>query len=59
VIADELGVPVSRVLYVLEKRTDTIKPIGRAGTLRLFDRTAVEAVREELEAIGRRRGGRP
>ena len=53
VIADELGVPLSRVLYVLRKRSHDIRPIGRAGVLRLFDRSAVDKVRDELAAIDR------
>jgi hypothetical protein len=56
VIADELGVPVSRVLYVLQKRSHEIKPIGRAGVLRLYDRTAVELVRNELCQMDQRQG---
>jgi hypothetical protein len=43
VIAEELGAPLSRVLYVL--RGHEIRPIGRAGCLRLYDATAVETVR--------------
>jgi hypothetical protein len=50
VIAAELGVPLGRVLYVLRARAHLIRPIGRAGTLRLYDRTAVDAVREALQA---------
>jgi len=53
VIADELGVPLSRVLYVLRQRR--IKPIGRAGIIRLYDREAVETVRAELLAIDQQR----
>ena len=51
VIADELGVPLTRVLYVLRKRSHDIKPIGRAGVLRLYDRTAVAMVRSELQKM--------
>ncbi len=54
VIAEELGVPVSRVIYVLQKRSDAIKPIGRAGVLRLYDHGAVEMVRNELLAMQQR-----
>jgi hypothetical protein len=54
VIADELGVPVSRVLYVLQKRSHDIRPIGRAGVLRLYDRAAVEMVRNELQTMDQR-----
>lgn len=54
VIADELGVPLKRVLYALDKLG--IRPIGRAGTLRIFDRSAVDRVRAELEQVGDERG---
>jgi hypothetical protein len=47
VIAAELDQPIGRVLYVLRKLG--IRPIGRAGTLRLFDYSAVELVRAEIE----------
>jgi len=47
VIAAELDQPIGRVQYVLRKLG--IKPIGRAGTLRLFDHCAVELVRAEIE----------
>jgi hypothetical protein len=55
VIAAELGQPLSRVLYVLRSRD--IKPIGRAGILRLYDRSAVAAVASELSSIDQRHGG--
>jgi hypothetical protein len=58
VIAAELGEPLHRVLNVLATRWH-IRPSARAGTLRLYDRRAVELVRQELEAIdARRREGR-
>ena len=38
--------PLSRVLYLLRKLN--IKPIGRAGVLRLYDHAAVETLRGEL-----------
>ena len=57
VIADELGAPLPRVLYILRKRSHDIKPIGRAGVLRLYDRQAVEEVRNELSQMADRRGG--
>lgn len=57
VIAAELGAPLRRVLYVLRTRNH-IKPIGRAGRLRLYDRAAVEMVREEIRAMSRRSSGR-
>jgi hypothetical protein len=49
IIAAELGVPLSRVVYVLRARSHIIKPIGRAGCLRLFDRAAVEMVRDAID----------
>jgi len=54
VIATELDAPLSRVLYVL--RTRDIKPIGRAGVLRLYDRAAVETVRDALREMDQRQG---
>lgn len=51
VIASELGAPLSRVLYLLRKLN--IRPIGRAGVLRLFDRKAVEIIRAELQSAKR------
>ncbi len=39
-IANELGVSLPRVLYILATRRH-ILPAARAGTLRLFDRQAV------------------
>jgi hypothetical protein len=54
VIAAELGEPLSRVLYVLRKLN--VQPIGRAGVLRLFDRVAVQKVRDALNEMGRRQG---
>jgi hypothetical protein len=56
VIATELGEPLGRVLYVLRTRGNIIRPIGRAGVLRLYDRAAVDAVREALREMGRRQG---
>jgi hypothetical protein len=56
VIADELGAPLSRVLYILRHRN--IKPIGRAGVLRLYDHAAVETVRAVLREMDRRQGVR-
>jgi hypothetical protein len=56
VIAAELDAPLTRVLYVLRKRSRDIKPIGRAGVLRLYDLTAVEMVRNELNTMNQRQG---
>jgi hypothetical protein len=54
VIAAELDAPLSRVLYALRKHG--IKPIGRAGILRLYDRAAVDIVRKSLCDMHRRQG---
>ncbi|MHB1424761.1 MAG: hypothetical protein ACYC3I_16445 [Gemmataceae bacterium] len=55
VIAAELGVCLSRVLYVLRTRGHFIRPIDRAGVLRLYDQAAVEKVGTVLRAMDRRR----
>jgi hypothetical protein len=54
VIAAELTVPIHRVLRVLATRPH-IRPSARAGTLRLYDRRAVNMVRDEIAAIDARR----
>jgi hypothetical protein len=54
VIADELDVPLHRVLHVLRTRHH-IRPAARAGILRLYDRRAVAMVRYELNGIDARR----
>jgi hypothetical protein len=54
IIAAELGEPLHRVLHVLGTRSH-IRPSARAGTLRLYDRSAVAMVRHELNAIDARR----
>jgi hypothetical protein len=56
IIAAELGVPLGRVLYILRTKGHLIKPIGRAGVLRLYDLAAVRMVRDALQ--GRCGGGR-
>jgi hypothetical protein len=56
VIATELGEPLSRVLYILRTRSHLIRPIGRAGVLRLYDRAAVEIVRNALREMDQRQG---
>lgn len=53
VIANELGEPLKRVLYVLRTRGHNIRPIGRAGILRLYDQEAVSAVGAELLAMSK------
>ena len=62
VIADEIGEPLGRVLYVLRTRAH-IKPSAIAGRLRLYDRRTVAMVRHEINAIDAKcaqqgRGGR-
>jgi hypothetical protein len=57
VIAAELKEPLHRVLNVLTTRGH-IRPAARAGTLRLYERTAVAMVRHELGAIDARRHAR-
>jgi hypothetical protein len=54
IIAAELDAPLSRVLYVLRTRGHLIRPIGRAGCLRLYDRAAVETVRDILREMDQR-----
>jgi hypothetical protein len=56
-IAQRLGEPIHRVLHVLATRQH-IRPLARAGTLRLYDREAIAQVRHELNAIDARRLGR-
>lgn len=56
-LADELGVPLHRVLHVLRTRPH-IRPAARAGTLRLYDAAAVAQVRHELNAMDARRPAR-
>ena len=58
VMADRLGVPLRRVLYVLATR-DHIHPAARAGILRLYDSEAVRLVKRELESIAGRKGDKP
>lgn len=56
-MAEELGVPLARVLYVLRTRPH-IRPAAKAGIVRLYDRQAVAQVRHELNAIDARRTGK-
>ena len=53
-LAARIGVPLSRVNYVLQTRNG-IEPVGRAGIIRLYDAAAVDRVREELDAIAEQR----
>jgi hypothetical protein len=54
IIAAEVRSPLHRVLHVLATRKH-IRPVARAGTLRLYRRAAVAMVRHELSAIDARR----
>ena len=56
VLADEVDAPLSRVLYVLRKLN--IKPIGRAGVLRLYDRDSCRVGVRRTTVHGRTPGGR-
>jgi hypothetical protein len=53
VIAAELGVPLPRVLYLLRKLGHSIRPVARAGTLRLYDRSAVGLLRDHMRLAGK------
>ena len=57
VLAEDLGQPLHRVLYVLRSRQH-IRPAAMAGRLRLYDRDALEAIRVELTRMDSRRGGK-
>ena len=57
VIARELKVPLHRVQNILDTRPH-IRPLARAGIIRLYDRKAVAQIRHELNAIDARRCGR-
>ena len=54
VIAAEVGAALHRVLHILATRPH-IRPLARAGTLRLYDRVAITQVRHELTAIDAQR----
>ena len=54
VIAEELGVSLSRVQYILRTRKH-IKPTATAGRFRLYDRRVIAMIRHELHAIDARR----
>jgi len=55
VIAAKTGVPIFRVLDILEKKK--VEPIGRAGHLRIFGDEVVDFVRAEAERRERRKAG--
>lgn len=54
-IAQRFGVPVHRVVYVVESRG--IAPAGIAGNVRVFDEPSVSRIASELARIKRDRGG--
>jgi len=54
-IAEQLGVPVHRIRYVIESRR--IEPSGRAGNARIFTDADVERIASELRRIERDREG--
>lgn len=45
-IAEELDISVFRTAYLIKSRQ--LKPISRAGRLRIFDANTVELLRQEL-----------
>jgi hypothetical protein len=53
-IADDLGVSLQRVVYVLSTRRHIV-PAARAGNLRVYDRQALAMIRHELDAMDARR----
>jgi hypothetical protein len=53
-IADELGLSLARVQYILAARRH-IRPVARAGALRLFDEKALAQIRYESNRIDARR----
>ena len=56
-VAEILGKSVSRIEYILRTRVD-IEPSAFAGNARLFDRAALTRIRQELDAVESRRGGK-
>jgi hypothetical protein len=52
VIAVEVGEPLHRVLYILRTRRH-IRPVARAGRLRLYDSTALSQVRDAIQSMAR------
>lgn len=55
-LARDLNEPLHRVLHILNTRSN-IQPFARAGTLRLYQRSALEMVRHELAAKDASRRG--
>lgn len=56
VLASDLDVPLHRVLYLLRTRAN-IKPVARAGSLRLYDAHALTLLRTELDCMDCRKRG--
>ena len=56
-IARRLGVPVHRVEYVI--RTRNLRPVARAGNLRVFSEADVAYVASELRRMDTDRAGGP
>lgn len=57
IIADQTGEPLHRIVHILRTR-DHIKPVARAGTLRLYSKEAIAQVRYELNLIDARRAAK-
>jgi hypothetical protein len=49
-VAQQLGVPIHRVQYVLRSRPH-LRPAATAGRLRLFDDETIEQIARELQTI--------
>ena len=45
-LARQLGVPIHKVEYLLGSRK--IKPTGRAGNLRVFDKSVLHRIQDEI-----------
>ena len=54
-IARRTGYPIHRIEYVI--RTRDVKPIGRAGTARIFSDSDVQYIASELRRIDEERAG--
>ena len=55
-IAAQLGVPLHRVVYILNTRR-YITPTARVGRMRVYDAEAVACIRHELAEIDATRTG--
>lgn len=47
ILAQRLGVPIHRIQYLVRSRN--IRPVERAGKLRIFDEKAIETLEQELK----------